>query len=332
MMTERENVLRVIQKAGDPEWVPYAADCFDMIFPSDVIPEFPAMGEGSGFDWFNCYWHFDPKTFGYCPVPGKQPVSDITKWRDQIQFPSIDTLNWEKGSQATLANFKPEEKVSYLFWAPGPWERLHALVGLEESLEALYTEPESVLELMEALTQHKLEVIEYIAEYYKPDMLCLSDDFAHQTSYFMSVDMLRKFVFPFEKRIGEALDKHGIIYNHHSCGKIDGIMGDIIDLGAKVLMGFWAPYNDVAAVEKQYSHQFTIDGGLDIQLLWNEDTTDEMVVAELRRCIDACAPYKNLIVNPGPILSPATRPERLKLIRDEVLDYGRDYWKRNNIK
>lgn len=327
-MTERENALRIITKSGEPEWIPYGPDCFDVIIPSNVIKERPTFQEGNGNDWFNCYWHFDPATVGFCPVPGKQPVTDITKWREQVQFPDISSADWKEGTKISLENVNREERLSYLFLESGPWERLHALIGFQETLEALYMEPESLQELLEAITDYKVSLIEPMAEYYKPDIVCSFDDFAFQKSLFMSQDMFRKFLLPCEKRIGDELKKHNIIYSHHSCGKIDSLMGDILDAGPSMILGLWAPYNDMDTVEKQYAHRFTVHGGLDNQLLAREDVEDELIIKDIRRLIDQCAPYKNLIVDPGFLGDPI----RAELVSDEAHSYSENYWKRHGIK
>ncbi|MDR0863584.1 MAG: hypothetical protein LBO74_01470 [Candidatus Symbiothrix sp.] len=323
-ISERENVLRVITRSDAPQWVPCGPDCLDVINPADVVRERPAPEEGSGHDWFGCYWHFDPATMGFTPIPGRQPVKNIVNWRDEVCFPDIDAADWAQGAKVVSENVDREEKVSYFFWESGPWERLHALLGFEEALLALYTEPESVLELMEAITLYKLSMIDRIAEYYQPDIVCNLDDFAHQKNLFMSVEMLNKFVLPFEKRIFDALHRHGIICSHHSCGKIDSIIGEILETGPEIITGLWAPYNDIETVEKQYAHRFTVDGGMDMQLIANDSTTEEMLVLEVRRCIDQCAPYKNLIANPGPVADPT----RAEILINEIRSYGHDYWKR----
>lgn len=322
-MTERENALRIINRTGDPEWVPWVFDCYDVIVPSDCIRERPPFSEGNGYDWHGCYWVFDPLTLGYTPVPGREPVKDITKWREQVKFPDLDVIDWAP-AKAAADNLDRENKLSYMLWESGPWERLHALIGFENALVSLYTEPEAVLELMEAITQFKLRVVEKIAEYYKPDIVAVFDDLGHQNAAFMSNDMFKKFIQPFDKRVGDALTAKGIIYCHHSCGKIDPLMGDIIDMGPKMILGLFAPYNDAEMVAEKYSDRIVIDGGLNNQMIWDDRATDEQLIADVRRCIDTHAPHKNLIVNTGIM----TDPHRIELIGNEVRTYGKDYWKR----
>ena len=71
-----------------------------------------------------------------------------------------------------------------IFWESGPWERFHALCGFEESLVALYEEPEAVHELMQAITDFKIAMVAKIKEYYNPDIICVLDDFGHQKGPF----------------------------------------------------------------------------------------------------------------------------------------------------
>lgn len=218
-MNERENALRVITRSGEPEWVPNGLDCYDLCIPTDVVRERPTFAEGSGYDWFGCYWDFDPKTLGYAPVPGKHPVKDITKWRDYVHFPDIESIDWENAVKPTISNWNRDEKLSNIFWESGPWERVHALIGFQEALEGLYEEPEAMHELLGAITDYKVALVDRIAEYYKPDIISIFDDFAHQKSLLMSPQLFRQFILPCEKRIGDAIKKHNIIYSTTHAGK-----------------------------------------------------------------------------------------------------------------
>lgn len=322
-MTEKENAWKVINRTGDAEWIPNAGKIFDIIVPSDVIRERPPIWEGSGYDWFRCYWHFDQETMGYSPVPGKEPVKDICKWKDYLVFPDLDAVDWKNAVKPTVERLNREEKISMFLWESGPWERLHALLGFQEALEALYLEPEAILELMEAITDYKVAAIDRIAEYYRPDIVCSMDDFGHQNGMFMSIDMFREFILPSEQRIGEALKKHGIKYAHHSCGKIDTMMEDIIDTGMQMLVGLWAPYNDIQEVEEKYSDRFVVIGAMNNQLLADPNASEEDLRAEVRRCVDSCAPYNNFIFDTGMMMY----ERNSNIVQEEFASYSKIYSK-----
>lgn len=90
-ITERENVLRMINRTGDPEWVPLSWEYGTGRFatPTPVL-EHP-KDQKDGVDWFGCHWKFDAPTFGYVQDPAYPlPCDDITEWREQVHFPDYE--------------------------------------------------------------------------------------------------------------------------------------------------------------------------------------------------------------------------------------------------
>ena len=53
----------------------------------------------------------------------------------------------------------------------GPFERLHMLMGFENALCALLTDPEEVEEFFNTYMEWKIKLMEKVIEYYKPDVL-----------------------------------------------------------------------------------------------------------------------------------------------------------------
>ena len=123
-MTQRENVLKMLNHEPGLEWIPMGFECFDIVLPTDVIRERPTPQEGDGADWFGCEWIFDPITIGFTPKPGHIVCPDITKWREYVRFPDLDAVDWEK-SRETTGKWDRENKLSYMMWESGCWERLH---------------------------------------------------------------------------------------------------------------------------------------------------------------------------------------------------------------
>ncbi|WP_286946028.1 hypothetical protein [Acetobacterium sp. UBA5834] len=160
-MNERENALHLIMHDEKAQWIPSFAVCLEMVIPTDVIRERPAMDEGNGYDYFECWWEFDPMIMGASPLPGRQPCNDITKWKKQVSFPNPENLDWIRAEEQA-AQFDRENKHSMIFWESCPWERLHALIGFQEALEALYEEPEAFKELMQAITDFKVAMVSKI--------------------------------------------------------------------------------------------------------------------------------------------------------------------------
>lgn len=323
MMTERENALHTIYHDGKAEWIPAGCDCMEMIILTNVLRECPPylLGmEGSGYDYWGCWWEFEADIMGGSPLPGRQPCKDITKWREQVKFPDINAIDWS-GAELFTSRLDRENKLSMLFWESGPFERLHALVGFENALIAMHEEPEAFKELMQAITDFRISLLPLIKEHYNPDIIINLDDFGYQRSAFMSRELFRELILPYEKQFGDAIKANGMIYCHHSCGKIDGLMDEIVEMGPQMILGLFAPYNDQETVVKKYGDRLVFIGATNAQLVDMPDTTEEQLRAEARRYKKMFAPTQSMIFDPGTMNPVKAGPmnEEFKKIRSQYL-------------
>ena len=324
-MTERENALHAIYHDGQAKWLPAGCDCLEMIIPTNVVRERPPylLGmEGSGYDYWGCWWEFEPDIMGGSPLPGRQPCKDITKWREQVKFPDIDAIDWS-GAEMCTSKLDRENKLSMFFWESGPFERVHALVGFQETLEAMYLEPEAFQELIQAVTDFRIAMLPKIKEHYHPDIIINLDDFGHQKGQFMSNEMFREMILPYEKQLGDAIKENGMIYCHHSCGKIDGLMDEIVETGAQMILGLFAPYNDQEAVLKKYGDKLVFIGATNAQKVAMETVTEEELREEARRFTKTFAPTGSMIFDPGTMNPAKAGPmnDEFKKIRDQYNPY-----------
>ncbi len=309
-MTERENALHTIYHDGLAEWIPAGCDCLEMIMPTNVVRERPpyALGlEGSGYDYWGCWWEFEADIMGASPLPGRQPCKDITKWKEQVTFPDMDAIDWS-GAELSTSRLDRQNKLSMFFWESGPWERLHALIGFQEALEAMYMEPEAFKDLMQAITDFRVAMIPKIKEHYNPDIIINLDDFGHQKSQFMSNEMFREFIKPYDTQIGNTIKTNGMLYCHHSCGNIDGLMQDIYEMGPQMILGLFYPYNDQKKIVQEFGDKLIFIGATNAQLVDMPTTTEEELRAEARRYTEMFAPTKSMIFDPGTMNPAKTGP------------------------
>lgn len=223
-------------------------------FMTDTNPLFHITGfnerpAGDGKDWFGCDWVFDKG--GNCSVldiSKEYVLEDITEWRDVLTFPDLSKEDWEANAKADGVDQFDPDKANYYMVDQGPFERLHSLMGFEDALCAMLTEPEEVKALFERIIDMKCEMLEILAKYYHIDVVNFSDDWGTQKSMFFSPDTWRELLKPCMKRIVDKCHELGMKFELHSCGKIDAIMPEIAEIGVDSMqcMGI----NDVAGVKK----------------------------------------------------------------------------------
>ena len=125
-------------------------------------------------------------------------------------------------------------------------------------------------------------------------------------------------------RIYDCLKSLGIIINQHSCGRIESIFGDVVEMGADM----WnpcQPCNDLPKLKHQYGDRISFCGGIDSQfVLARPGVTALEVRAEVRRRIDELAEGGGYIAAPSHGVP--YDPEIVAAMNDEIATYGRAFY------
>ena len=235
-LTERENALKAYRHEL-PERVPCAPTSLQLCGNSGFWEHPPYKKPGK--DWFGLDWIDGEAGAALMPDHQKPPMmDDICDWREKIHFPDLDNWDWEHA----VAVDKPdqcdrENKLVTLTVFAGPFERMHMLMGFENALCALLTEPEEVSAFLDALMEYKLKLIDKLAQYYKPDVLTFHDDYGTQLNLFFSPEIFRELFKPQLKKAVDRCHEHGMFFELHSCGEVSKLIPDFVELGCDSFQG-----------------------------------------------------------------------------------------------
>lgn len=154
MLTPKENLLRAIRH-DQPEWVPTAAEGLAWIGPP-VVERCTAAGR----DAFGVHWSYEARAEGGTfPTSGGHTISDLARWKEQITIPDIDAMAWD--AIATYADgIDRDHHLLCGFIELGLFERSYLLLGMSEALMGYVAEPELMYDLLGALTDYKIRLIE----------------------------------------------------------------------------------------------------------------------------------------------------------------------------
>lgn len=327
-MTERENALVAIRH-GRPEWVP----CFYTAYApmgSSVLNDQGERGKG-GRDMFGSLWVATADT-GYSLIhsPNEHILDDVRDWRNVVKFPDLESLDWAGGAARDLAGIDRGEKLVCMFTLVGPFNRLEALMGTPQAMVAMLDEPEACKDFFDAYTDFKIAIAEKYARHYQPDIYVAGDDVCMSTGTFMNPGIYRDLLWPAARREAQAAIAHGMIVEHHVCGKAEAILPDIVATGASVWQ-MAQSMNDLATLMPRYRHEICFHGGWDsIGPATQKDATEADVRGEVRRCIDAYAGDGNYMLFPVLFSDPADpRTElRMQWVADECRHYPPSYARR----
>lgn len=322
-MTERDNALLAIRHQK-PQWVPNFYDAYQP-FASSLMNDQGVFGKG-GRDLFGTLWLVTQDTgYSAIPSPYEHVIDDITKWREKLSFPNLEKMNWKEAAKRDLSHVKRGEKLLAWFSMTGNFNRLEALMGIEGAFIAMYEEPDAVMDFFDAYTNFKLKQIELYAEYYQPDIYVNGDDVASSDGMFFSPTLYRSMFHPFEKKLAQEAIRHGMIVDHHVCGKVDDIIPDIIDTGATIWQTAQC-MNDLVGIQEKYGDRLCIHGGWDSNgKCTMTDATEEDIRSEVRRCIDTYGKNGNYMLFPilmGDDNDPHIQMKR-NWCRDECLNYSK---------
>ena len=294
-ITEKENILR-FYRHEKPEHMPDLSYLFTL-HPAKGFLERPIDAEGMVTDWFGVEYVFEAGAGASLPDTRKPPVvTDITKWREQIRFPDLDDMDWEAAAARDgVDSVDRENKVLSVLVQCGLYERLHALTGMEQAFIAMLTEPEDTQDLLSAIAGHKIRLFKKIIKYYRPDIIRHHDDWGTQLSMQMSPELWREIIKPHIAGFVETCHSEGVLYEQHSCGLIEPIVPDMVEIGVDSWQGMHI--NDVPKLQKTVGNKLLFHMSLDVQRYMAWDKAGKLSESSLRKdvrdTIMDCASFGN---------------------------------------
>ena len=315
-VTPKENALMAYHHK-QPYVVPNGMIDGAIVVPGGDLERYAGRTEGK--DGFGVEWVFVPEQNAPMVKPGSIILEDIADWREVVHFPDLEAFDWEKQADLDLhEDFLSSQKIGtyqrlknnktitdggkfcFAMILNGPFERLHSLMGFENALIALLEDPESCYEFFGAMADYKIELLKKIKKYYNPDVIQFHDDYGASDRMFMSLDTWRELLKPHIKRVVDATHEMGIIYEHHSCGYMEPLIPEFIEIGVDAVDPL-SPYSNhnLKELKKKYGHQICFVGcGNNIEVYDRKGVTEEECRAEYRRTIEEIAPGGSYVAFP----------------------------------
>lgn len=154
-------------------------------------------------------------------------------------------------------------------------------VGTELLLTMMYDDPELVKDIFDTQLDCSLQLLDMIwNEGYKFDAISWPDDMGYRNGLFFSLDMYRQVLKPAQKRAVEWAHSKGIYAHLHSCGNINLLLPELVDIGLDALNPLEVKAGmDPVSIKKKYGSKLVLHGGLNA-MLW---TDIGKIEAEMRR-------------------------------------------------
>jgi uroporphyrinogen decarboxylase len=167
------------------------------------------------------------------------------------------------------------------------YERAWTLRGMENLLMDFMINPIFVHELMDAIADYNIAQLKEACKY-DIDAVCFGDDWGQQSGLIMGYDTWKEFIYPQLKRMYKAVHDEGKYVFIHSCGDVDELFDDLVEIGLNSFNPFQPEVMDVHSLMKKYRGRLTFHGGLSIQKTLPYGTREE-VIAESQKLLRAGA-------------------------------------------
>ena len=192
---------------------------------------------------------------------------------------SVPYLDWyiETAKEYRKNGYATTFWVSPGFFEQGCWARGYDQIAMDFLLD-----PDLVRALFDLWLAEKLHQIETTIKPLAPyiDIFCFGDDWALQTGPFMSPEVFRTMIKPYidiHYSSVKAAAPNSKLF-HHSCGSVNKLLDDIIDLGIDILNPIQPLAVDMSPeqLKKKSKGRLCFHGGIDLQELLPNGSPDEV--------------------------------------------------------
>ena len=151
------------------------------------------------------------------------------------------------------------------------------------------------------------------------DVLCVYDDAGMQRGMQLSPDLWRRYVKPAWRRVIESVraESRGVKLFLHSCGKIDEIVPDIVELGFDLLHPVQPECMDFEAAYRRYGRQILLAATISSQRVLPFGSADE-VCCEVRRLAKIASADRRCMLMPSNVIQPETPWENVVAFAEEA--------------
>lgn len=196
------------------------------------------------------------------------------------------------------------------------------LRGLDTFMMDLAMEEDYADYLLDKVMQFPLEMgLKFIE--LGVDMVWLGDDIATQQNMMISPAMWRHYFKPRYAKMFEAFKKANpnIKLCYHSCGNLQAVVDDLIEIGLDVLNPIQPLAIDPVAFKKRFGDRITMYGAMDVQRILPFGTPED-VRQEVKRLIDNCAPGGGFILSPAHHIQSDTSVENVEAFYAAAREFG----------
>ncbi len=262
--------------------------------PMDGVRNWIEGFRAAGYDFATFpMWQADLLQFGekdreHLASVGMAHGGVITDRESFERFPWPDAAAGDYGIFDRAQAVVPEGMKLVLFSPGGVLENLVELVGYEELCYMLADDESLVKDIVEAIGSQLLTFYRRSMAHEIFGAAFVNDDWGFKTQLFLAPTQLRELIFPWHKRIVEAIHGCGKPAILHSCGNMEAVWEDIVtELRFDGKHSYEDTIQPVEEIYDRFNGRLAIMGGIDLDFLCRE--TPEAVYRRSRAMLERAA-------------------------------------------
>jgi uroporphyrinogen decarboxylase len=177
------------------------------------------------------------------------------------------------------------------------FERAWILRGMEDLMVDMLEAPAFVDQLLDAIMEYHLAILEDGLQY-DIDGVIFGDDWGQQSGLLFSRRLWQRFIKPRIARYYAVTRQAGKAVFIHSCGKVQELFPELIELGLDAFNPFQPEVMDTYAIKNQFGSQLSFFGGVSIQKLLPFGTPGQ-IKDEVNRLITEVGRDGGFIISPS---------------------------------
>ena len=212
-------------------------------------------------------------------------------------------------------------------WLLFPFERAHAMQGMEPYLLNMAMDPDFARAMLEKIADHCKQLMGHFLEELgdNVDIIKIGDDLGTQNSLMISPKMYRDILKPIHAdfiNFIKSRSKAKILF--HSCGDVAPLIGDFIDIGVDILNPIQTStgsISDLPSLKKRFGKNMVFCGGIDSHRILPFGSVEE-VRQEVRRVMQALGPGGGCMIGAVHTVMNDVPPENILAMVDAVEEFG----------
>ena len=198
------------------------------------------------------------------PLPLSYPVKDFDDWQKIKHWYAFDE---KRIDEEQLKKAKALQDKGYLIvaWMPGGFDEPRQLMGEENLCLAYYEQPELIHDMLSAMADMNMKVLERIFDYVVVDNLSVHEDMAGKSGPLVGPVQIKEFIAPYYLKIWKECSLQGAkLFSQDSDGNMNDVIEAFLDAGINIMYPFEpAAGMDMVQAREKYGRRLAYKGGLD---------------------------------------------------------------------